>query len=98
MGLFADDLGMIPGGKGAKHVAAHDEIELVFGVLIGQMNQRHGCIAGPALIQLPVGGHEALFIFTSKLHHPEPLPAVRPLGQLLVGRDAVHHEQHRIEL
>ena len=97
MRLFANDLRVVPGGEGAEHIAAHDEIELIVRVLLRQMGQRQRRIAGSCLIQLPVRGYEARFSFASELYHPVPLLAGRPLGQLLMGRDAIHHEEDHIE-
>ena len=97
MGLFAYDLRVIPGGEGTEHIAAHDEIQLVLGMLLLQVRQGEGRIAGASLVQFPVGSCESDLSFAGQLHHCIALLAGRPLGQLLVGRDAVHHEDDLIE-
>ena len=97
MGLFADDLRVVPGGEGTEHIAANDEIQLIMGVLLLQVRQGEGRIAGAALVQFPVGSHESDFPFAGQLHHAVALLAVRSLGQLLMGRNTVNHEDDFIE-
>ena len=97
MGLLADDLRVVPGGEGAEHVAAHDEEQLIRRVLLSKMGQREGGIAGALPVQLPVGGHKACLALASQLDHAVSLLAAGTLGQLLVGWDAVHHQDDLIE-
>ena len=66
-------------------------------MLLLQVRQGEGRIAGASLVQFPVGSCESDLSFAGQLHHCIALLAGRPLGQLLVGRDAVHHEDDLIE-
>ena len=66
-------------------------------MLVGQMGQGQSRVAGTLPIQLPIGSNEPRFSFAGQLHHSESLLAGGALSQLLVRRNAVHHEDDFIQ-
>ena len=102
MGKAQDILPAVPAVKAEQHIAADGEVQLIAGILPGQLFQREDAVILPALLRLlhlPAADLEAEAHLPGQLRkaaahlHPERAGGGCPL---LEGGDARRHDHHAV--